>query len=89
MFRIASAFYLSTNISKDKMDKDANKNTEDNGTVTSLDDIKKARDVLYSSPDIVKTPLLCHVQNWFPSLPQDMDLYLKMENAQTTGRIWI
>ena len=61
------------------------KNTGDEGTITTLDDIRKAREVLYSSPDIVKTPLLCHVQNWFPSLPQSMDLYLKMENAQTTG----
>ena len=67
------------------MNKGSN-NATDAGVITTLDDIKKARDVLYSSPDIVRTPLLCHVQNLFPSLPQDMDLHIKMENAQTTGR---
>lgn len=66
------------------MSGDATTSTEGSDIVT-LDDIKKAREILNSSPDIVNTPLLCHVQNWFPFLPQDMDLYIKMENAQTTG----
>ena len=68
------------------MSGDATTSTEGSDIVT-LDDIKKAREILNSSPDIVNTPLLCHVQNWFPFLPQDMDLYIKMENAQTTGEI--
>lgn len=51
----------------------------------TLEEIKKACDVLYKSPDIVKTPLLQHVQALFPVLDQSMDLYLKLENMQTTG----
>jgi hypothetical protein len=55
--------------------------------MVSLDGIKKACDVLYSNPDIIQTPLLCHVQNMFPKIDQDVDLYLKLENMQTTGKI--
>lgn len=53
----------------------------------SLDDIKAACDILYRNPDIIQTPLLCHVQGMFPALDQDVDLYLKLENMQTTGKV--
>ncbi|KAL4226887.1 hypothetical protein ACF0H5_014865 [Mactra antiquata] len=51
----------------------------------SLDDINKACSVLYKDPDVIQTPLLCNVQGMFPMLDQDIDLYLKLENMQTTG----
>lgn len=54
--------------------------------LVTLDGIKKACDVLYKNPDIIQTPLLCHVQNMFPKIDQDVDLYLKLENMQTTGK---
>lgn len=52
----------------------------------TLDEIKKAREVIDRSPDVVRTPLLRHAQSMFPTLDQSIDLYLKLENMQTTGR---
>lgn len=52
----------------------------------SLEDVNKACSVLYNNPDIIQTPLLCHVQGMFPMIDQDVDLYLKLENMQTTGK---
>ena len=64
------------------------KGTSAGSAKVTLDEIKAASEVLYSSADIVKTPLIPHVQTWFPSLSQDMDLYLKLENSQTTGKTY-
>lgn len=58
---------------------------QDTTTEVSLNGIKAACDILYRNPDIIQTPLLCHVQGMFPVLDQDIDLYLKLENMQTTG----
>lgn len=55
----------------------------------SLDDIQRACDILYRNPELIQTPLLSHVQRMFPSLDQDMDLYLKLENMQTIGEFTI
>ena len=52
----------------------------------TLEDIQKACEVLYASPDIVQTPTLSHVQKMFPGL-ENVDLYLKLENTQTTGKV--
>ncbi|KAK3588573.1 hypothetical protein CHS0354_026178 [Potamilus streckersoni] len=51
----------------------------------TLECIQKASEVLYSNPDIVKTPLVCHFQDRFPALDKSVDLYLKLENMQITG----
>ena len=56
----------------------------ENVKITS-DDIKKACDVVNKSPDVVRTPLLQHVQPMFPALDQSVDLYMKLESMQTTG----
>ena len=46
----------------------------------TLEQIKQAAEVVSSSPDVVRTPLLSHVQAMWPSLDQKMQLFLKLEN---------
>lgn len=57
----------------------------EDGLVT-LEDIKEARkNVEESGLGVVRTPLLKHVTQMFPEIPSSVDLYLKLENMQTTG----
>ncbi|WAR25500.1 FSDH-like protein [Mya arenaria] len=51
----------------------------------TLADITSAAEVLKESPDVVRTPLLRQVQGMWPTIDQTTDLYLKLENMQTTG----
>ncbi|KAL3852758.1 hypothetical protein ACJMK2_016375 [Sinanodonta woodiana] len=51
----------------------------------TLEHIQKATEGIYSSPDIIQTPLACHFQDRFPALDKSFDLYLKLENMQSTG----
>jgi hypothetical protein len=55
------------------------------GLIT-LEEIQEAkRNVENSDLGVIKTPLLKHVTGMFPQLPSSVDLYLKLENTQTTG----
>lgn len=55
------------------------------GLIT-LEEIQEARrNVENSDLGLIKTPLLKHVAGMFPQLPSSVDLYLKLENTQTTG----
>lgn len=57
----------------------------EDGLIT-LREIEDARKNLEESDlGVIKTPLLKHVTGMFPQLPQSVDLYLKLENTQTTG----
>ena len=53
----------------------------------TLEEIKDARDTVYkSSLGVVRTPLMKNCQDMFPPL-KDVQLYIKMENTQTTGTV--
>lgn len=57
----------------------------EDGLIT-FEEIKEARqNVAESRLGVVRTPLLKHVTQMFPQIPQSVDLYLKLENMQTTG----
>ncbi|XP_076114713.1 L-threonine ammonia-lyase-like isoform X1 [Mytilus galloprovincialis] len=57
----------------------------EDGLIT-LREIEGARKNLAESDlGVIKTPLLKHVTGMFPQLPKSVDLYLKLENTQTTG----
>ena len=57
----------------------------EDGLVT-LEEIQEARKNLEESNlGVIKTPMLKHVTKMFPQLPASIDLYLKLENTQTTG----
>ena len=57
----------------------------EDGLVT-LAEIKAAQKVLSESPlNVHRTPLLKHVTGMYPEVDPSVDLYLKLENMQTTG----
>lgn len=58
----------------------------EDGLIT-LREIEGARkNLAESNLGVIKTPLLKHVTGMFPQLPKSVDLYLKLENTQTTGK---
>ncbi|GFS03635.1 L-threonine dehydratase catabolic TdcB-like [Elysia marginata] len=67
--------------------------TMDESQLVTLEQIKSAHNYLKTRPDMVRTPTLMHVQSLFEEhLPKDasgkgmgIDLFMKMENMQTTG----
>ena len=63
----------------------------DDSDLISLEQVKEAHKYLKSRSDMVRTPTLMHVQSLFEGyLPitnsgKGIDLFMKMENMQTTG----
>ncbi|XP_062574298.1 L-threonine dehydratase catabolic TdcB-like isoform X2 [Saccostrea cucullata] len=60
--------------------------TSDDDDVVTLADIKKAREIIMTSPlNVHKTPLLKDMTSYFPEIEQSMKLNMKLESMQTTG----
>ncbi|GFO14409.1 L-threonine dehydratase catabolic tdcb-like [Plakobranchus ocellatus] len=63
----------------------------DDSDLVTLEQIKEAHSYLKSQTDMVRTPTLMHVQSLFEEHlshckpGEDIDLFMKMENMQTTG----
>ena len=55
------------------------------GLITLTEINEARRNVENSDLGVIKTPLLKHVSGMFPQLQSSIDLYLKLENTQTTG----
>jgi len=57
--------------------------------IVTLDQIHKAHSFLRDSAEVVRTPVLSHMQDLFTDNSgntfKDIDIYMKMENMQTTG----
>lgn len=59
--------------------------TSDDDVVT-IDDIKRARDIIMASPlKVRKTPLLKNMTSYFPELDPSLNLNMKLESLQSTG----
>ena len=82
---IKTVFYPSFQLSQLNMDIDEN--------IVTLEQVLDGYDFIKSCPDVVRTPLISHVQDLFketiretgPDL-SNVDLFMKMENMQTTGK---
>ncbi|XP_061187812.1 L-threonine ammonia-lyase-like isoform X1 [Saccostrea echinata] len=60
--------------------------TSDDDDVVTLADIKKAREIIMTSPlNVHKTPILKDMTSYFPEIEQSMNLNMKLESMQTTG----
>ena len=55
--------------------------------LASLADLQLAYQVVRQSPMCVRTPMMHHVQDRM-EMKEDMDLHLKLENMQITGKIF-
>ena len=56
--------------------------------LVTLEDLVEARHLLAEESLLVRTPVLKHVQKFFTSVDeQNVDLYLKLENMQTMGKV--
>ena len=61
--------------------------------IVTLEQVQESYSFIKSCPDVVRTPLISNVQNLFkesirengPDLSK-MDLFMKMENMQITGK---
>ena len=59
--------------------------TSDDDVVT-IDDIKRARDIIMASQlKVRKTPLLKNMTSYFPELDPSLNLNMKLESLQSTG----
>ena len=59
--------------------------TSDDDVVT-IDDIKRARDIIMASPlKVHKTPLLKNMTSYFPERDPSLNLNMKLESLQSTG----
>lgn len=55
----------------------------------SLDTILKAKKVIEMSPDVIRTPILHHIQHRLGLQETGIDLYLKAENMQRSGKYFL